>query len=217
MSGPSLMELCAHMIWPVSCPVCGMVGRVLCDTCLRSLTKVTLPRCLWCGRPIPCRMHGGEAKIRAGFLYEGDMRGIILMLKHGGYETMGARIGRAMAEIFARPDVDILIPVPLHRRSRRRYNQAEAIAEGLGVVWNIEVRGAARWSREVATRTGMKKEERFALSRDAFECDAEIGGLRVALVDDVCTTGTTLARLGLACRVAGAEVAGAFVAADVPV
>lgn len=217
VSGPSLIEMCAHMVWPVACPVCGMVGRVLCNACLHSLTKLTLPRCLWCGRPIPCRMHGGDAKIRAGFLYEGAVREIILMLKYGGYETLGTRLGKAMAEILAKPDAEILIPVPLHRGSRRRYNQAEAIAEGLGAVWNIEVRNAARWSREAATRTGMKKEERLALPRDVFECGTEFGGLRVALVDDVCTTGTTLACLGLACRAAGASVVDAFVAAHVPI
>lgn len=211
----SFGELCAHMIWPVSCPVCGMAGCVLCDACLRSLARIPLPRCLWCGETIPCHTHGGDAKIRAGFFYEGVMREIILMLKHGGYKALGIRLGRGMAKILARPEADVLVPVPLHDESRRRYNQAEEIAFGLGAVWGIEVREAAYWTRKVDTRTGMTGKERAALPPDAFGCEG-VEGRRIALVDDVCTTGTTLARLGLACRAAGASVIGAFVAAHSP-
>ena len=209
----SFLEICAHMIWPVSCPVCGMAGRVLCEACLRSLTKVSLPHCLWCGKLIPCHTHGGDGKIRSAFLYEGVTREIILLLKHGGYRTLGVRLGKAMAEVLVRPEADVLVPVPLHRESRRRYNQAAEIARGLGAAWGIEVREAARWIRASGTRAGMTREERLALPGDVFECDEEIRGYRVALVDDVCTTGTTLARLGRACRAAGASVADAFVVA----
>ncbi|MDR3231081.1 MAG: hypothetical protein LBT65_06560, partial [Synergistaceae bacterium] len=150
------LELCLHMIWPVSCPVCGLMGSVLCPSCLRSLLKKPqLPRCLWCGKTIPCGVHGGGALIRAGAIYEHDMREIILMLKHGGYRALGFRLGRGLAEVFPRPGVDVLVPVPLHRRSPRRYNQAEAIALGLGEAWGVDVWNAARWARDVNTRAGM--------------------------------------------------------------
>jgi orotate phosphoribosyltransferase len=56
--------------------------------------------------------------------------------------------------------------------------------------------------------------QRRALSSDMFEFD-EVAGVRVGLVDDVCTTGTTLSRLAGAARAQGAEVEGAFVVAGV--
>ncbi|MDR1376838.1 MAG: double zinc ribbon domain-containing protein, partial [Synergistaceae bacterium] len=77
----SLVSLAAHLVWPVSCPVCGAMGRLLCEECLRSLLKPQLPRCLVCGRVIPCGLHRSAtaAKIYAASVYEGDMRELILM------------------------------------------------------------------------------------------------------------------------------------------
>jgi predicted amidophosphoribosyltransferase len=209
-------ELLAHMVWPASCPVCGAMGRLLCGECLRSLLKPQLPRCLACGKVIPCGPHTSAAKIHAASAYAGDMREIILMLKHWGCEAIGFQIGQACAEIFPRPASglpDVLVPVPLHEKSRRRYNQALAIAEGLGRAWGVEVRSAARWMSDVKTRAGMSAAERRSLSSDVFEFDGALAGLRVGLVDDVCTTGSTLSRLAAAAERAKIEVTGAFVAA----
>ncbi|MCL2010729.1 MAG: double zinc ribbon domain-containing protein [Synergistaceae bacterium] len=217
------LEILAHMLWPVSCPVCGAVAELLCGTCLRSMLRPQLPRCLWCGEPAPCKIHGegagGGAKIRAGSVYEGHMKDVILALKYGGYEATGPRLGRALGNFFARPDVDVLIPVPLHLKSKRRYNQAESIAKGLGEVWGIEVRSAARWTADVPPRAGLGMNERLALSSSAFAFDeniTKIPGLRAGFVDDVCTTGSTLAALAKAAKACGVSAACAFVAAHVP-
>jgi predicted amidophosphoribosyltransferase len=143
------------------------------------------------------------------------MRELVLMLKHGKYEALGFQMGRVLAEVFARPPLDILVPVPLHLKSKRRYNQAEAIARGLGSVWGVPVRSAARWRSHVPSRAGMGMAQRRALSSDMFEFDEDVAGIRVGFVDDVCTTGTTLSRLAGAARAQGAEVEGAFVVAGV--
>jgi predicted amidophosphoribosyltransferase len=213
----TLGELLAHFLWPVSCPVCGAVGKPVCGDCLRSLPKHRQPRCLWCGEPVPCKIHkAGTPKILTGFVYEGRAKDLILALKYGKYRTLGPRLGKALAVLAARPKADVLVPVPLHPNSKRRYNQAEAIAEGLGEAWGIEVLNAARWVLDVSPRAGASRAERFSLASDAFGFDADIAGLRVGLVDDVCTTGTTLARLAEAARDRGAEVLGAFAAAGSP-
>ncbi|MDR1977207.1 MAG: hypothetical protein LBQ42_00575 [Synergistaceae bacterium] len=211
----TLVEVGAHMLWPVSCPVCGAVGKLLCEPCLRSLFgRPPLPRCLLCGEVIPCKVHGDNlSRIRAGSVYEGDMRELILMLK-GKYESLAPRLGRGLAGIFPRPGLDVLVPVPLHLKSKRRYNQAEAIAKGLGDVWGVEVRNVARWTADVATRAGMNAAERLSLSQDVFDFGEDVAGLRLGLVDDVCTTGSTLSRLAGAARARGAEVVDAFVLAS---
>jgi predicted amidophosphoribosyltransferase len=141
---------------------------------------------------------------------------MILALKYKRYRALGPRLGRALALVVPRPRVDVLVPVPLHLNSRRRYNQAEGIAEGLGEVWGIDVLDAARWEIDVPPRAGVSLAERLSLTPDAFGFDADVSGLRVGFVDDVCTTGTTLSCLGKAAVARGAEVAGAFVVAGSP-
>jgi len=144
------------------------------------------------------------------------MKDVILALKYGRYKAIGPKLGSAMAGFFARADLDLLVPVPLHLKSKRRYNQAESIAAGLGGVWGIDVRSAARWTANVPPRAGLGAAERMSLQSDVFAFDYDISGLRIGLVDDVCTTGSTLAALAKAARSSGAESICAFVAAHVP-
>jgi predicted amidophosphoribosyltransferase len=167
------------------------------------------------------------------------MHELIVMLKYEKYEVLGFRIGAALAKIWPRPDADVLVPVPLHLSSRRRYNQAEALARGFGNTWGIDVMNAARWTVDVAslaaTRAAARRQnlssgqsgvpsrftanrpEQPLLPKDVFPQDVfafdDIAGLRIGLVDDVCTSGKTLFRLAEAAGKSGAEVAGAFVAA----
>ena len=98
------------------------------------------------------------------------------------------------------------------------YNEdlTEAIALGLGRTWGIPVRSLARWSCDVPARTRLSRSERRELRVEDFVVAPDVRGLRVGLVDDVCTTGTTLSRLASACTAAGARVEAAFVLAHVP-
>jgi predicted amidophosphoribosyltransferase len=144
------------------------------------------------------------------------MKDVILALKYGRYEAIGPRLGKALGGFFARPDVDALVPVPLHLKSKRFYNQAKSIALGLGAAWGIEVLAVARWTEDVPPRAGVGMAERLSLKSDVFAFDEDISGLRVGFVDDVCTTGATLAALSKAAKAGGAEAVCAFVAAHVP-
>ncbi|MCR5346338.1 MAG: hypothetical protein K6E38_01030 [Fretibacterium sp.] len=205
-----------HVLWPTSCPVCGRLGEVLCTDCAASLFLLSpLPRCLRCGGMFPCLRHPGAPRIRSASIYNGKIKSVILALKYGGFRTVGQRLGMAMAPLWERPDADLLLPVPLHRGSSRGYNQALEIARGLGRGWGMETLDAAQWARRVPRRAGLSQEERRALAHDAFVIPSRLRGLRVALVDDVCTTGTTLTRLAAACENAGVSVAGAYTAAGV--
>jgi predicted amidophosphoribosyltransferase len=141
---------------------------------------------------------------------------MILALKYGKYRALGPLLGKTLAAVAARPRADVLVPVPLHLNSKRHYNQAEAIAKGLGEAWDMEVLNAARWEADVSPRAGASLAERFSLTPDAFGFDIDISGLRVSFVDDVCTTGTTLSRLAKAAQAQGAEVIGAFAVAGSP-
>ncbi len=82
-----------------------------------------------------------------------------------------------------------------------------------GRAWGVRAEEAARWAVALAPRTGLSRAERLSLRPEAFEVFPRVRGARVVLVDDVCTTGATLACLARACEAAGASVLGAFVAA----
>jgi predicted amidophosphoribosyltransferase len=132
-------------------------------------------------------------------------------MKYAGGRNVASMMGELMAEILPRPDVDFLVPTPLHKDSAREYNQSELIAGGASRVWNIPVKNSLRWvlgSRSQASKNG--RDER-ALPDDAMESDYKIRGGRVLLVDDVCTTGNTLLAAKKALSRAGAEIAGAMV------
>lgn len=208
-----LGALALHALWPVSCPVCGRLGEVLCSGCRDALFRPLLPRCLYCGAPSPCKRHANAPLIRTAALYEGGVSRVILGLKYGGFRALGRRLGEGMAALWEAPAADLLLPVPLHRGSRRGYNQAFEIAKGLGRAWGVRAEEAARWAVALAPRTGLSRAERLSLRPEAFEVFPRVRGARVVLVDDVCTTGATLACLARACEAAGASVLGAFVAA----
>jgi predicted amidophosphoribosyltransferase len=99
-----------------------------------------------------------------------------------------------------------LIPVPLGaRRLRNRgYNQSERIAAALGELTGLPVRndGLVR-RRETRTQTALTPEGRQANVAGAFAAD-DVAGLACVLVDDVFTTGATLAEAGAALGAAGA-------------
>ena len=214
MSLRPLLAPFLHLLWPVSCPVCGRLGEVLCPECAASLfVSPPLPRCLLCGGLFPCPRHPDAPRIRSASPYNEKIKSVILPLKYSGFRALGQRLGAAMAGLWERPEADLLLPVPLHRGSRRGYNQAFEIARGLECVWGVETVDAVQWSRRLPRRAGLSQGERLELRPDAFDVSPKLRGLRVALVDDICTTGATLTRLAAACESAGVPVVAAYTAA----
>jgi ComF family protein len=116
-----------------------------------------------------------------------------------------------MAQRLARraePLPELLLPVPLHaaRLRHRGYNQAveigRVVADRLGI--GLAPAGARRL-RPTREQTALSAAERRRNIRGAFTVDAAVRGRHIALLDDVITTGTTLAELARAARRAGAS------------
>ncbi len=108
-------------------------------------------------------------------------------------------------------DVDLLLPVPLHRRKllTRGYNQAAEIARGISDVTGIPVGDNLRAVANHSTQTQLSAEAR---RRNIAGCFAirypeELEGLRVAIVDDIVTTGATLSECTLTLSRSGARLA----------
>lgn len=134
-------------------------------------------------------------------------------------------LGRQLAlEAYARRgaalrSVDVLVPVPLHwtRRWRRGFNQAELLAETLGRCSGRPWQPALRRRRRGRPQSTLSRERRAAEVRGAFAVAEEasrcLRGRRVGLIDDVVTTGATLAEAARALRRAGAGSVLGFVLA----
>jgi ComF family protein len=204
-------ERCALCLQPADAPVCGACraelpwNRTACPRCaLPQQTDSHL--CADCAERAPPYDSGWSA-----FRYARPIDKAVLHLKyHAGFRS--ARwLGQEMAQILARRGQDLpelLLPVPLHpRRLRRRgYNQALELARSIGRCLELEVDADCAWRvRVTADQIGQNAAQRRRNVRNAFAVDAErVRGRHLALIDDVMTTGSTVAELARACRKAGA-------------
>ena len=104
-------------------------------------------------------------------------------------------------------DADLIIPVPLHalRLRERGYNQSMEIARGLGDRLGLPVVGSlCERVRDTPAQLGLPWKERRENVRGAFSCTSALEGKRVAVVDDVMTTGATLGEVASVLKQFGA-------------
>jgi ComF family protein len=138
-------------------------------------------------------------------------------------QALKYRARLALARFFARslasrpmPEVDLIVPMPLYpkRLAERGFNQALEIARGLArhLGSPIAPRGVLRL-KDTLPQTQLPYEERAKNVRGAFTCKLDLSGKKIAVVDDVMTTGATLNELARALKRAGATRVENFVIA----
>ena len=233
------------LVFPALCPVCAATlaerrRDPLCGTCWDRIARISPPCCDRCGLPwrtstpllssvFPagspvcgaCRIEPpGWDWARIGAEYEGVVRDAIHALKFRGQRALARPLAQLIGEQWpplAR-DVAALVPVPLGRpRERARgFNQAALLAERLAPSLGVAVR--PRWLkrlRDTQPQSDLGAAERRANVRGAFEARAEVAGRHVVVVDDVLTTGATVAECARALRAAGAARIGVVAVARV--
>jgi len=121
-------------------------------------------------------------------------------------------MGRLMGETFKVPSTDVLIPVPLHKSSKREYNQSALLAEGTSLVWKtpVDVK-VLEWKKDLLPQVGRTSSARHMMPADAMKISGSLEGTSVAIVDDVCTTGNTLRAAMSAVEAAGGKVSSVLV------
>lgn len=138
-------------------------------------------------------------------------------LKYNGLWMIGVELGREFGSLLRQIPgfgYDALLPVPIHpaRRRERGYNQAEAIAQGIGISTGIPV-DCNILLRKIytTTQTKLSKTERRSNVSNAFKANISvyIKGKSFLLVDDVLTTGSTLNACAYALLEGGAKAADA--------
>ncbi|MEN8899321.1 MAG: phosphoribosyltransferase family protein [Nonlabens sp.] len=131
----------------------------------------------------------------------GVVQQLIHQLKYRGHEEVSSFLGRWIAtELQNDPDfqdIDLIIPVPVHpkRRAKRGYNQVDGFGRELATVLDARFRESVLIkSRNTINQARLGQVKRSDETQSPYDLMEKIeAGTHVLLVDDVITTGTTLA------------------------
>jgi ComF family protein len=231
------MRALASLLYPPACTICATAvsdGEYLCEACDDKITRIVPPFCEKCSEPFIGAITGtfhcancANRKIHfdaaiAAYRSRGIVRRVILDFKYGRQTHLRHLIGEWLCAAFRDPRLcgrpfDVAIPVPLHpaRQRDRGFNQAELLADFMGRRMSIPTQSALERTRYTTTQTAFDRTERIANLRNAFRLrkKADVRGLRVLLVDDVLTTGSTLSECARILKAAGAGSVHAVTAA----
>lgn len=185
----------------------------LCRECRPLLAPYTGDRCPHCGFPYPGAAPGEGRSLTTTCgiclnarppwralayhgLYQGALRDLVLRFKFGGdlalAQLLGAWLENA-ASCLPAPDALVGMPQhPAHLR-RRGFNQAHELARALHRATRIPLRADLLFrKRDGAPQASLNAQERPGNVRGVFSAHASVAGLRLWLIDDVMTTGSTL-------------------------
>ena len=226
-----------NLIYPPRCEICtGELPTAsrhrICLACFRKIILIGEYSCYRCGKPLQiatkfcadCRGNDGLSfdRIVAAGIYQGVLRDSIRIFKYGGRSCLGMELGQLLQDVYRRNfldrPADFLIPVPLHKKQsrKRQYNQSAILADSLGKAFAVPVwpKALAR-TRATAPQYELDKNERAENVRGAFRWQGRgrVEGRRVLLIDDICTTGSTINECACVLKAQGAaEVYGLVLA-----
>lgn len=210
-------------------------ARLWCDACAQTFSPITSPMCLCCGTPFDSntrsanlcadcrsnRYHGAPPfdALRSCARFEGALREAIHRFKYQGQSGRAAPLAELLFDYWQADDklaaheFALLCPVPLHplRQWRRGYNQSALLAAKLSAQSGVPHAALLRRVRSTPPQIGLKEKERLANVKGAFAVDIKtlekLNPSRgpVLLIDDVCTTGATLAECARVLKKAGVK------------
>jgi ComF family protein len=222
-----------NLFYPDTCLICAQpVSRSrdcgVCSNCWHNLLalRITPPQCPSCGLPLPNFNDDSEhlclvcsqqlppfSGARSFGYYSAELRQVIHALKFQGRKNLVGLLAPLLAGAFwdswDRADFDFIVSVPLYvrRRRERGFNQSELLARFLARLIALPNIRALRRVRPTRPQVGLTDIQRQENVRNAFRCNnpQEIMSRRILLIDDVMTTGATVASAAHALMEAGAS------------
>lgn len=205
------------LIFPRTCAGCGREGGYLCDECEATIPRLEPPQCSLCSAPSRsslcawCKAANQPFNgITAPYRWTGVVQELVYSLKYRNVRASAPRLAELMSAHLADKSIsaDTIAPVPLHpsRERERGYNQSELLARSISKSTGIPIEsGVLARTRNTTPQVSMSTpEERRRNVVGAFECVGDVAGKRVLLIDDVVTTGATVAECSAQLRQAGA-------------
>ncbi|ABO51583.1 phosphoribosyltransferase [Desulforamulus reducens MI-1] len=212
-----LLEALLNLLFPLppGCQLCGRTGDWdICPTCSHWLVQWEgKPKCQICGRSLAypgvlCQecQHRQPPFVQARAVgpYEGGLRDAIHLLKYKGRKTLVPLLGKLMLELLQRqPELlraELVVPIPMSpgRRRQRGFNQAELLAREVARGLQLPLMSNVLTKpKETPPQTGLDKNQRRENLRGAFDVNTPeaIKGKAILIVDDVFTTGSTMAEV----------------------
>ena len=238
MTSSPLMPVATDVIarmFSQDCQLCGVAAnRVICVDCVRDLPFRTEPGCPCCGESGSVGQLCGaclavppyfDATVSA-FRYEFPLDRLLQAYKFRAnlaltsmlVEPLAAEVERHLAEsVSALPDLIMPMPLAARRLAERGFNQSALLGRALAERFNLRfAAGALARVRDTRPQAGLKRAERQQNVKNAFACNPgqqDLTGLRIALVDDVMTTGATMSEAARALKKRGASAVDAWVVA----
>jgi ComF family protein len=209
------VDLVLDLLLPQRCTVCSLPGSQLCGGCRSSLPRVEPPLCDRCGAPTAwpvarCRECTGRrlafGSARAALEYDASVRRVVAAWKERGLRRLAASAADLVTEVVERPRVAAVAFVPRDRDRtlRRGHHPAEALAHELAARWELPVLGTLVRASGAPRQRGLSREARRRNLRGAFAATTAVPS-RIALVDDLYTTGATAHFAAAALRKNGAR------------
>ncbi|MEO0114038.1 MAG: ComF family protein [candidate division WOR-3 bacterium] len=205
-----LAKAFADFLFPPICLACNqeIPAGLVCDRCLHQINRSTLGVCARCGFPLGlqescqhCKIKLSLPRTRALGFYSHPLLPLIHAFKYQGKKSLAKIFGKALTGLINSDPIlkqaDGLVPIPLHpaRLRERGFNQAELLGIEIAKLTGIPLINALRRQRNTKSQTKLAITERISNMQGAFGVqDASvIYQKKVILIDDVITTGATLA------------------------
>ena len=196
-----------NLLYPPICHICGNSlaphEKFICSHCIKALPRTGYHRKP--DNPMEQRFAGQFPFVSATghFFYARDtsLSQLIQDMKYRGFRDIGKFLGElAGTELFTSgflSEIEYIVPVPMYflKKAKRGYNQTDYIAEGISKVTDIPVLQALKMIRRRKTQTALTRIERLANADNLFAIKKaiDLSGKTILIVDDICTTGTTIA------------------------
>jgi ComF family protein len=212
-------------LFPQPCILCNTASGNelgLCSACLSDLPFHQNGHCPQCALPSTNNLICGACiasppdfdATRSIFRYEYPISQLVQHYKYGQQLHLGDLFARLLQDqlLQHKPSAqtlpDLIIPMPLHpkRLTERGFNQSLEVAKILGKTFNIPVDyTACQRTKHSPPQASLPLKQRATNIKGAFKCTKSLTGLRVALIDDVMTTGASLNALAKAVKAKGAS------------